>query len=191
MPDAAMDSRQEGWLKPGAGPDEEALEDALHDMVCGLTGITGRLVRPRWQPKPPVTPGPEVSWCALGIVSQGAPGGAAWHEGGHTRLEVHETLVVMCSFYGPHARALARALRNGLWIEQNRAMLRETANIALVRVGDITGAPELVDGRWLRRQDIMLTLTRGPWPDETLKEGATDIKDIESVQACGLCGRSR
>lgn len=182
-----------GWLRPQAGPDEERLEDALHDMVCGLTGLAGSLVRPRWQPLPPAAPGSGVDWCAVGIMAEGAPGGAAWHADGLTRLEVHETLTVMCSFYGPRARALARALRDGLWIEQNRAMLRESANLALVRVGDIIPAPELVNTRWLRRQDVTLTLTRGPWPEEqgAAPEGATDIKDLASVQACGLCGRSR
>lgn len=183
-------SLEAGWLLPSAGPDEEGLEDALHDMVCGLTGLGGRLVRPRWQPKPPAAPGPAVDWCAVGIIGQAAPGGAAWHEGGQTRLEAYETLTVMCSFYGPRARALARALRDGLWIEQNRAMIRESANMALVRVGDIIPAPELVDGRWLRRQDVTLTLTRGPWPGGG-NEGVTDIRDLADVQACGLCGRSR
>lgn len=181
------------WLRPAPGPGEAALEDALHDMVCGLTGLDGRMVRPRWQPRPPAAPGPEVDWCAVGIVGESAPGGAAWHEDGQTRLEVHETLTVMCSFYGPGARTLARALRDGLWLEQNRAMLRESANLALVRVGDIIQAPELVNARWLRRQDVTLTLTRGPWADGSggLTEGAADIKDLASVQACGLCGRSR
>lgn len=187
MPDPS--SLAAGWLRPAPGPDEATLEDVLHDMVCGLTDLAGHLVRPRWQPKPPVAPGPDVDWCALGIVSQDAPGGAAWHEGGATRLEVHERLDVLCSFYGPHARALARSLRDGLWIEQNRAVLREGANLALVQVGGITAAPELADGRWLRRQDMMLTFTRGPWPES--REGTVNIKDLKTVQACGLCGRSR
>ncbi len=181
-----------GWLRPGFGPDEERLEDALHDMVCGLTAIEGSLVRPRWQPKPPATPAADVDWCAVGIVGETAPGGLAWHEGGATRLEVYETLTVMCSFYGPRARVLARALRDGLWVEQNRAMLRESANLALVRVGDIVQAHELVNNRWLARQDVTLTLSRGPWPGTgSEEEGRLDIKDIAAVQACGLCGRSR
>lgn len=181
-----------GWLRPAPGPEEPALEDVLHEMICALTGLPGPLVRPRWQPKPPAAPGPDVDWCALGIVSEDAPGGAAWHEGGSTRLAVHEVLTVLCSFYGPHAREHARAVRDGLWVEQNRAMLREPANLALVRVGGITPAPELVDGRWQRRQDMSITFTRGPWLGKREpREGATNIKDLKTAQACGLCGRSR
>ena len=171
-----------GWLRPAFGPDEAALEDALHDMVCGLTGLHGSLVRPRWQPKPLPVPAPEVDWCALGIVSQSAEGGIAWHEKGSTRLEVQETLAVMFSFYGPNARRLARSLRDGLWVEQNRAVLREGANLALVRVGEITSAPELANGRWLKREDISITFTRGAWPGE----GATEIHDLLAAQVCGF-----
>lgn len=180
-------SREAGWLCPAGGPDEAALEDALHDMVCGLCGLSGEMVRPRWQPRPAPVPAPEADWCAFGIVSQSAEGGMAWHEKGSTRLEVQETLLVMFSFYGPNARSKASCLRNGLWIEQNRAVLREGANLALVRVGEITSAPELANGRWLKREDISITFTRGAWQGE----GATNIQDLIDVQACGLCGKSR
>lgn len=99
---------------------------------------------------------------------------------------------MLCSFYGPHAREHARAVRDGLWLEQNRAMLRDPANLALVRVGGITPAPDLVDGRWQRRQDMSITFTRGPWLGKREpREGATDIKDLKTAQACGLCGRAR
>ena len=187
MADAAASSLAAGWLRPTPGPDEDALENALHAMVCGLTGLPGPMVRPRWQPSPPKTPGPDQHWCAFGLINEGAPGGAAWHQGGTTRLEVHERLVVMCSFYGPQARALARALRDGLYVERNRSLLRDLGNHVFVRAGHIVPAAELVNLRWLRRQDITITLTRGPQPDE----GRADIKDIASAKACGLCGRSR
>lgn len=183
------DSTRAGWIIPQAGPDGAWLEDALHDAVCGLTGLPGKDVRPRWQPEPPKTPGAERDWCAVGVINQGAPGGTAWHEGGETRLEVHERLIVLCSFYGPRASALARALRDGLFIEQNRAVLRESANLAFVEAGDIIPAPELVNFRWIRRQDIQVTLTRGPRLESG--EGRADIRDLRSVRACGLCGRSR
>lgn len=192
MPDAVTppgNSLQVGWVLPGPGPDEYALENALHDMVCGLTGLPGPMVRPRWQPNPPKTPGADQNWCAFGIVNEGAPGGTAWHQGGATHVEIYERLVVMCSFYGPEARALARALRDGLYVEQNRAMLRDLANLAFVEAGDIVPAPDLVNLRWIRRQDITITLTRGP--QQNTNEGLTDIRDIDSAKACGLCGRSR
>lgn len=183
----ASDSTKAGWLIPVPGPDEEFLEDVLHDMVCGLTALPGPLVRPRWQPDPPKVPGPDVDWCAFGIINQSAPGYIAWHEDGATHVQADERLIVMCSFYGPRARALARALRDGLFVEQNRAVLRMEANLALVSTGDIVPAPELVGLRWIRRQDIQITFTRGPQPGE----GRTDIKDLLSAEHSGLCGRSR
>ncbi len=187
------DSLRAGWLRPAPGPEAQVEEDALQALVCGLTGLPGPLARPRWQPNPPKVPGPEINWCAFGVINGGAPGGTAWHEDGETRLEVHERLIVMFSFYGPGACGNAKALRNGLFIEQNRAMLRSLANMAFVNAGDIIPAPELVGGKWIRRQDIQITLTRGPEmvDEKPGDEGRTDIKDLDSVQACGLCGRSR
>ena len=193
MPDTPGSSLQAGWLRPTPGPDTQAEEDALQALVCGLTGLSGPLARPRWQPNPPKAPGPEINWCAFGVINSGSPGGAAWHQNGETRLEVHERLIVMYSFYGPLAKNNAIALRNGLLIEQNRAMLRSLANMAFVSAGDIIAAPELVGGQWIRRRDIQITLTRGPEmvDGKPGDEGRTDIKDFESVHACGLCGRSR
>lgn len=191
--DTPGSSLQTGWLRPAPGPDTQVEENALQALVCGLTGLPGPLARPRWQPNPPKAPGPESNWCAFGVINSGAPGGTAWHQGGETRLEVHERLIVMYSFYGPQAKNNAIALRNGLLIEQNRAMLRILANMAFVSAGDIIPAPELVDGQWIRRRDIQITLTRGPEmvDEKPGNEGRTDIKDLKSVQACGLCGRSR
>ena len=183
------DSRYPGWLSPAPGPEGAQLEDALHDMVCGITHLPGSLVRPRWQPQTPKLPAPDVDWCAIGIVNCGASGGAEWHANGRTTVAMDERLTVMASFYGPGSAQLATRLRAGLWLEQNRATLRMGANLALVSAGDITTAPELVDMRWLHRHDILLTFARGPWPESD--EGQADIKDLADARACGLCGRSR
>ena len=183
------DSRYPGWISPAPGPEEARLEDALHDMVCGITQLPGSLVRPRWQAAPPKAPAPEVNWCAIGIVNGGSPGGVEWHAHGRSTVDMDERLTVMATFYGPNSAQLAARLRAGLWLEQNRATLRMSANLALVSAGDITAAPELVDLRWLRRHDILLTFARGPWPGSD--EGQADIRDLADARACGLCGRSR
>jgi hypothetical protein len=48
--------------------EDKALEDFLHDVVAGITGL-GRdtLVRPRWQAEPPNLPARNVDWVGFGI----------------------------------------------------------------------------------------------------------------------------
>ena len=162
-------------------------------MVCGLTDLAGAMVRPRWQPCPPKMPDARMPWCAFGIINQSSPGYTAWHDRGVIHVQTDERLVVLFSFYGPGALSLARALRDGLYVEQNRAMLRQGANLALVSAGDIVAAPELVNMKWIRRQDIQITFVRGPLRAEGSRpeEGRTDIRDLLGVDASGLCGRTR
>ena len=78
---------------------------------------------------------------------------------------------------------MALALRNGLWIEQNRAVLRQAANISLIHVGDVTAAAELVDFSWRPRQDVPVSFSYAP------REGcAVNVRDL--LEACGcVCER--
>lgn len=180
--------------RPAPGPGHEATEDVLHDLVVGLTGLPGDLVRPRWQPRPPQTPSPDTSWCALGVTGRDSPGSQlrSTADGEGWAVETHETLDVLISFYGPQASALALAVREGLRVPLNRETLR-AANMALVRAGQMANAPELVNNAWLRRVDLPLTFRRGPAHAVRGQrpEGAVDVPAIDSVPVCGLCGTSR
>lgn len=186
------DSTKYGWLIPERGPSERSIEDVFTGMLLALCGLEKGLVRPRWQAKPPYMPSSKENWCAFGIMGESAPGGSVWHGEGHSRLMADDEFSVLFSFYGPNARGLARALRDGLWIEQNRAVLRMENNIALVRIGVLTPVPELVDGRWLARCDLSVDFVRGPEIRRRERaEGDVEIRDLASAKPCGLCGRSR
>lgn len=201
----AKNSEVYGWLVPARGPSEKNLEDVFSNLVCALCGIKQNLVRPRYQEKPPYIPAANVDWCAFSILAEGAPGASVWHEAdekkvGHSRLVADEEFSVLFSFYGPNCRGNARALRDGLWIEQNRAVLRLEHNISLLRNGQLIPVPELVNERWLKRCDISVEFVRGPQiscrkknedAQDRPDEGDVNIKDLEEAAPCGLCGRSR
>lgn len=158
-------SETPGYLAPSSGPlTEQELEDVLTAMVAGITGLPGQLVRPRWQPKPPKQPENHITWCAVGIPDEDHDRySAVIHEGGGDdgqgtdTVITWETLDVLASFYGPGARDLAARLRDGLYIEQNRAGLR-SAGLALAEVGRMVKAPEVINGKWLARVDLPLTM---------------------------------
>ena len=89
-------SQTPGYLTPTSGPlTEEELQDVLTAMVAGITGLPGKMVRPRWQPKPPKQPEHNIPWCAVGIPDEdhdrfsavihegGGDDGQGGEEGGH------------------------------------------------------------------------------------------------------------
>lgn len=181
-------------ITPTPGPSRQSTEDVLTALVVALTGLPENLVRPRYQPDPPKAPKPDVNWCAVGIARRSAPPVSEVRRvrlpGGSevSRVETHETLEVLASFYGPQSDEMALALREGLQVESNRYPLRE-ANMAYVQCGELAHVPELVNLKFLYRVDVPLTLRRGPALPERNKpvEGTVDVPPIETVPLC--CGK--
>lgn len=155
-----------GYLVPAASPaplEDQAFEDFLHDIFVGLTGLDNENVRPRWQPEPPNQLAFGVDWIAFGIMRQDADTYAAIEHDpigdGADHLQRHETVEVLISSYGDHATANLTQLRDGLQVEQNRAILTTNA-MGLEKTGEIIPAPTLVKDRWLRRFDMTMTFRR-------------------------------
>lgn len=183
---------------PAQGPSRQSTEDVFTTLIVALTGLSENLVRPRFQPDPPKAPKPEITWCAVGIKQRSAPPVSVVRrirqaDGSEiSRVETHETLEVLASFYGPLADELAIALREGLQVEANRYPLRD-ANIVYVQCGVLTHVPEFVNMRFLYRVDLPLTFRRGPaHPKRHLSpEGMANVPPIETVPLCGGCQTSR
>jgi len=162
----ANDSTQAGWLVPTAQspPLEDAALDAVfQQMIVGLTGLPGNMVRPRWQPTVPKQPEPTVNWCAIGVTNSEPDANPAMiHNGadeGSDTLQRNEVLTVLASFYGPNASANAAQARDGIFVSQNNAMLG-TYSMGLVSVGPKRPAPELVNQQWIRRYDFEIKVRR-------------------------------
>lgn len=162
----ANDSTASGYLVPTAPspPLEDAALDAVfQQMIVGLTGLPGSMVRPRWQATVPKQPDPSVNWCAIGITnSEPEANPVITHNpagnGSDTFLR-NEVLTVLASFYGPNASANAAQARDGVFMPQNNDML--TANLmGLVDVGPKRPAPELVNQQWVRRFDFEIRIRR-------------------------------
>jgi len=155
------------------------IEDALHDLIAGITGLCGSLVRPRWQPEPPRLPKPGETWCAFGIMDQTASFPELRHQGagdGRDEIITQARLTVLTSFYGPEGDDAVLLLRDGLHVAQNRAALR-AHGLAFESAGEVSRLPELVGTRWLSRTDMTIFFRR-----ETRRTVAT-----LNLQHCG-CG---
>ena len=164
------DSSTGGFLASASPPpDEDALLDnLLQALVVGVVGLPGVMVRPRWQESPPPMPDANVSWAAIGVVDEDpefnislmhAASAAGFPNGLSTSYD-NDIVSVLATFYGPSARGLAKRLRTGLMIPQNRELLYATGLQLMEIPGKTLFVPEIVNQITLRRADITLRFRR-------------------------------
>lgn len=154
-----------GYLAPTAPvpPDDEDLDNLLQELVAGVTGLPGEMVRPRWQPTVPKQPEPTENWCAMGVsVQTNDSGPAIRHDpagDGSDTYTRHQQIDLMCSFYGPSAKGYAQRLADSISIPQNGEQLALNG-MKFVSASDIQPAPALINQQWNRRYDLTLVLRR-------------------------------
>lgn len=160
---SVIDSHDRVPLLPDPGTDPlylQSFEDFIQQVMVGITGLPGAMVRPRWQPEAPNMPDAGTDWMAYGIQTTDTDNyPAVVHVDGVDTLYRDETFELMASFYGTRDEYYAKTLRDGFQIQTNLDTLRE-AGVAFVESGTITRAPSLVKERWLDKQDITLTFRR-------------------------------
>lgn len=171
-----------GFLLPTstAPAEDQALEDFIHDLIVGVTGIDATLVRPRWQPTPPKQPSANTDWCAFGVTETDADeyasrvhDPAADSGNGVDNVHRHSTVSILASFYGPNGQGNASLLRDGLQVPQNRETLYG-ASMGFLEASRIIVAPALINAQWVRRFDITVLLRR-----EVVRTFA--VQNVESI----------
>lgn len=164
MPYAA-DSTQAGYLGPTTDTLEgNTWEDFLQEVVVGITALDPTLVRPRWQQVPPNTPDVNTTWASVGIMDTEADWNPVnLHNGypdpGNELLIRHEVVRFMASFYGPDAVMTADHLRDGLFIEQNRAALRANS-VGIIEVEGVVRNADIFRQQFRDRVDITILFKR-------------------------------
>lgn len=157
-----------GYLTPATSPapvQDDTLDDALGDMVAAITGLSrDTAVLPRFQEEPPNLPAAGSDWVAIGVQDSEPDFNAAVSHSssagtGADTLQRNEVLDLLCSFYGPNAKANAALLSDGLQVPQNREVLR-TQNMAVVDTGKPTRGPVLLKNKWTNRVDLTVRLRR-------------------------------
>jgi hypothetical protein len=166
----ANDSSTPGYLLPTPDPhplEGQELYRFVQQVVVGITGLDGPMVRPRWQAEPANIPDAGVAWCAVGIMSRPAdtfpqvihnPAG-----NGSDTVQRQERLDIQASFYDLGTSGLAdnyaHLLREGFAIPQNRDVMIQ-AGFVLAYMGDTIPAPMVLKTRWNYRVDLNFSFRR-------------------------------
>jgi len=151
-----------GYILPdgGAVPNDQELEDIFQDFIQGVTGLSGQMVRPRFQEKPPPFPAVGVDWVAFGIRTQRQDDGPYFDQRDDDASSIrHETLELALSFYGNHGQRFAKLFIDGTAIPQNIDQLKPH-KIKLIGVGDVLTAPDLLNEQYVHRFDVTATFRR-------------------------------
>jgi hypothetical protein len=161
------DSSTGGYLAPtgAAALDDDALDAVFQQLVAGVTGIPGNLVRPLWQQNPPNLPDAGTNWVALGIPNRSTDDFAfVEHVSPPTGTpydlyQRHEILHIRASFYGPQAAGNAMLFRDGMLIAQNRETLG-LLGMGYVASQEPRQVPDLVNQQWRKRVDMTFDVKR-------------------------------
>lgn len=153
-----------GYLLPSSTtplPGGLNLSQFIQTVLVGISGLTGTLVRPRWQINPPKQPNIEVNWLAYAVLQyQPNDNAYVWiDEDENTVSQRHEELKIPCAFYGPDAAEYAGIVRDGFQIQQNLEALT-LANMGYISTGQMIHVPDLVNERWVERIEMEVNLRR-------------------------------
>ncbi|WP_438271916.1 phage neck terminator protein [Serratia quinivorans] len=156
------DSTTPGYLTPtGSGPAyDEELERLLSRWIRGLTGLDKNVVYPRWTDPQIQIPKNGTTWCAFGITGVQEDANPAYIQGDESSEQwSHETVDILCCFYGPRGMSVVTQFRDGLFVSQNNDELK-AIGLTLLDCGRIFNLPELINNQWVRRYDIAVRLRR-------------------------------
>lgn len=158
------------------------LENALHDLITYVLGLTGDLVRPRWQMRPPNQPAIGVTWASFGITRRERfdyPQ-ITHFNGGPDRLTRWTMVHVLVSVYGPNASANAEALRDAMYIGQNNEGLA-SVGLKITDAGEVTMLPDLINTQFVNRADLPLRFAQAVNRDYNVLDIASSEGPITTV----------
>lgn len=156
------DSTTPGYLTPtGSGPAYDVeLERLISRWIRGLTGMDTKRVFPRWTDPQIQIPKNGTTWCAFGITGVEEDAYPAYIQADENAEQwSHETIEILCCFYGPQGMSTATQFRNGLFVAQNNDELK-SIGLAFLDCGRIFNLPELINNQWVRRYDMTVRLRR-------------------------------
>lgn len=159
-----------GFLKPN--PQPPALDTTpagltfvqfIQQVLVGMSGFPGNLVRPQWQKEPPKQPDIDTDWLAFGLGDVTADNNAyvAIDSDGSNNpgLQRNELVPITISVYGPKAYDNVTLIRDGFQLTQNLVSLRQ-AKVGFAYDNPARHLPDFFNERWYERWIMEIYLRR-------------------------------
>lgn len=157
-----------GFLKPNPQPPTLVTVPTgltfiqfIQQLLVGLSGFDGKLVRPDWQQEPPKQPDINVNWLAFGLGSATADNNAVVEidSDNNPSLMRNELIPIAISVYGPAAYDNIGMIRDGFQLTQNLATLRR-AKVGFAYDTPMTHVPDFFNERWYDRWRMEIYVRR-------------------------------
>lgn len=142
--------------------EDHEFEDVLQSYFSTLSGMPGNRFRPRWQPEPGNLPKYGSDWAAFGSTRYASDEYAAVVHDGDTetdKLDRHQVIDILISFYGPNSFNFAERLKDAMVIASNAALLIPLG-LGFVEASNITHFSTLIKERWTNRADLTVKIKR-------------------------------
>lgn len=156
------DSTTAGYLTPTGPPPlyDEELEREISRWIRAVSGLPAKMVFPRMTDPQTQIPQNGTTWCGFSISDFNQDAYPALIAGGESSQQWdHESLNILCCFYGPAGQQTATRFRAGIFISQNNDELKRLG-LTLWQCGKMYNVPELINNQWVRRYDITVILRR-------------------------------
>ena len=149
------------YIIPSGGVDyDQSLEDVFQAFIKGVTGLSGKMVRPRYQNPPPSMPAVGVNWVAFNVKSTFADDTPSFNISlTENQSSRHEELELFLSFYGDQGQYCANLFKDGTAIPQNIAHLKQK-KINFIECRKIQTVPDFLNQQYVHRYDVVAIYTR-------------------------------
>lgn len=166
--------------------DDDNLDDILHDFYMGLTNLDPTLVRPRWVITPGNLPDIKTEWMSFGVTNrkQDTFVSQIFDPSKGMIVQRYEHFDCIISVYGRQADHYTGLIRDGMFVEQNREVIKRYG-IVVVEIGQPKTVPMLINERWNKRIDVTISFRRQlvrVYPIESLVSAEFEVNsDVTNI----------
>ena len=139
-----------------------ALDDFFYDYFTALLNFGDNRVIPKFQQQPGDMPDINTDWISHGIIDERDDtfSSETYIEGIGSVINYNQELDVLISVYGPNRNQTSMLLRAGMYLAQNREMLKIQGGLVLVKINAPRNVSLVINQQIQGKVDFVITFRR-------------------------------